>query len=133
MRKRIIYMTLALAALTSCRYDVDEVLLQRSDISLTEKGKLQMSFDEKTCQLGYNQDRNEFRVYDDKIANWFTITCNAYPSSIGQEVTADIEYTTSDDTKSYSGLTFTVEKTSSDGLIWLWCKDKKIGIVIKAL
>ena len=127
-------MTLALAALTSCRYDVDEVLLQRSDISLTEKGKLQMSFDEKTCQLGYNQDRNEFRVYDDKIANWFTITCNAYPSSIGQEVTADLKYTTASDVKTETSLTFKVERVEpSKGMFWLWCNSKKIGVVVRKI
>lgn len=133
MRRYILYVGAALAALTACNENIDEVLLQRSDISLTVKGELMMSYDENTCQLGYNQERNEFRVYDDNIANWFIISCDAHPSSVGQEVTADLEYTTADDTKTYSNLEFSVEKTSSDGLIWLWCKDKQIGLVVKAL
>lgn len=131
--KRLIYIVIALAALTSCGNDIEELLLQRDDISLTERGELHLSFNEKNCQLGYNQERNEFRVYDDQLANWFIIRCDAHPSSVGQEVTADLEYTTANDTKTFSGLEFSVEKTSSDGLIWLWCKDKKIGLVVKAL
>ena len=40
--KRLVIFTLALLSLTAClRYDIDEVLLARTDVSLTLKGKLQ--------------------------------------------------------------------------------------------
>ena len=133
MIKKLIYVALAAVCLSSCRYDVDEILLSRSDISLTIKGKLQMSFDEMTCQLGYNTDRNEFRVYNDKLTDWFILRCSAKPTSNGQKVTADLEYTTKDDVKTLTGLEFIVQDTSSDGLIWLWDKKKKTGVVVKRL
>ena len=97
------------------------------------KGELEMTFDENTCQLGYNTGRNEFRVYDEKLANWFVLRCSAKPTSEGQKITADLEYTTADDVKTLTGLEFTVEDTNSDGFIWLWNRDKKIGIVVKSL
>ena len=120
-------------AFASCQYNVEEILLSRSDISLTVKGELEMTFDENTCQLGYNTGRNEFRVYDEKLANWFVLRCSAKPTSEGQKITADLEYTTADDVKTLTGLEFTVEDTNSDGFIWLWNRDKKIGIVVKSL
>lgn len=131
--KRIIYISAATLALTSCGLDVDEVLLQRNDISLTIKGEPQMSFNENTCQLGYNTDRNEFRVYDEKLANWFIVSCSVRPTSEGQEVTADLEYTTPKDTKRLHDLELEVMKVSTDGLVWMWENDKKIGIVVKSL
>lgn len=133
MIRRIIYTALATACLVSCRYDVDEILLSRSDISLTIKGELQMAFDENTCQLGYNTGRNEFRVYDEKLSDFFIVRCSAKPDSEGQKVTAELEYTTETDVKKMKGLEFEVQKVSSDGLIWLWEKDKKIGVVVKSL
>ena len=92
-----------------------------------------MSFDENTCQLGYNSARNEYRVYDENLANWYILKCSAQPTSEGQIVKADLEYTTEKDVKSLTDLEFSVEKTSSDGLVWLWNKERKIGIIIKNL
>lgn len=133
MIKRIIYTVAALMVSAACQHNVEEVLLSRSDISLTVKGELQMSFDENTCQLGYNTGRNEFRVYDEKLANWFILRCSAKPTSEGQTITADLEYTTTDDVKTLTGLEFKVEGTNSDGLIWLWNRDKKIGVVVVSI
>lgn len=133
MIRRFIYIAAASLTLAACQYNAEEILLSRSDISLTVKGELQMSFDENTCQLGYNTGRNEFRVYDEKLANWFILRCSSKPTSEGQKITADLEYTTADDVKTFTDLEFTVEDTNSDGLIWLWNRDKKIGIVVKAL
>jgi hypothetical protein len=133
MMRRFIYIAVAVLALSACQFNVDEVLLSRSDISLTIKGNLQMSFDENSCQLGYNTGRNEFRVYDDKLANYFILRCSAKPTSEGQVLKADLEYTTATDSKTISGLEFTVEKTSPEGLLWLWNKDRQIGVVIKNL
>lgn len=133
MIKRLLYIIGAALALTACRHDVDEVLLGRSDISLTIKDELLVSFNENTCQLGYNTDRNEFRVYDEKFANWFILKCSADPTSEGQKIKADLEYTTDKDVKSLTGLELSVVKTSQEGLIWLWEDEKKIGIIIKNL
>ncbi len=133
MKRRYISIAAALMALTSCTYDIDEVLLQRSDISLTVRGELQMSYDENTYQLGHNETRNEFRVYDDKLTNWFILKCDTRPTSAGQKIKADLEYTTTKDTKTVRDLTFKVENTNSEGMIWLWNQQQKIGIVVKAL
>ena len=134
MAKRIIYILAMMLAATACIDNtLDQVLLVREDISLSVREQVLMSFDENTCQLGYNSARNEYRVYDENLANWYILRCSAQPTSEGQTVKADLEYTTEKDVKSLTDLEFSVEKTSSDGLVWLWNKERKIGIIIKNL
>lgn len=130
----IIGIALMLAASTGCnRYHVEDILLPRNEISLTVKGADQIIYDEESWQLGYNDERNEFRIVNDKLRDWVIFRCDADPATAGQMVTAYLEYTTADDVKRLDGLSFSVEKTSEEGLIWLWNDDKKIGIVIKSL
>lgn len=120
--------------LSSCdRYQPEELLLPKSDISLTIKGEDQIRYDQETWQLGHNAEKNEFRAVNDKLTDWMILRCNTDPSTVGQSVTAYLEYTTSNDTKKLNALTFTVEKTSPEGMIWLWNDDKKIGVVVKDL
>ena len=133
MIRRFIYIGAVAFALSACQQNVEEVLLSRGDISLTVKGETQMAFDENTCQLGYNTGRNEFRVYDEKLENYFILNCSAKPTTEGQKLTADLEYKAADGAKTLTGLEFTVESTNSDGLVWLWNRNKKIGIVVKSL
>ncbi len=133
MIRRFLYIGVIALAVSACHHNVEEVLLSRNDISLTLKGELQMSYNENTCQLGYNTARNEYRVYDESMENWFTLTCSAKPTSEGQKLKADLDYKTGNSTKSYKELDFSVERTSSEGLVWLWNKDKQIGVVIKNL
>lgn len=109
-----------------------EVLLPRTDISLTVKGELQMTYDQKTCQIGYNEGIHEFRLVNDKLTDWVIFRSDATPTDEGQEVTASLEYTVADDTRKMEDLAFTVEKTAPDGKVWLWNQDKKIGIIIRS-
>lgn len=133
MRNIILFCILALC-LTGCRiYDIDEILLQRQDISLTERGNLVLAYEPQTFQIGHNSLINEFRVFDDNLGNWFVLTCNERPSTEGQTVKADLEWTSKTTTKSKKDLSFKVERTDSDGQIWLWCADHAIGIVVKEL
>lgn len=133
MRQIIIIMTFILC-LTGCRrYDIEEILLQREDISLTIKGEDIISYMPETFQIGHNAQKNEFRVFDDDMGNWFVLTCMERPSSVGQVLKADLKWTSTSTTKSRKGLSFSVEKTDSQGNIWLWCKEHAIGVVVREL
>lgn len=132
--KRIVIIMIAFTLLTGCRrYDIDEILLQRDGISLTMKGEEVLVYDGDTFQLGYNSEKNEFRVFDDDLANWFVLTCTSRPSVEGQEVKASLSWTTTSTTKTRNGLNFTVEKTGPEGYIWLWCETEAIGVVVREL
>ncbi len=131
--KKLIYL-LILTGLASCNpYDVDEILIPREDISLTIKGTEHFSYDPVTCQASQNVRENEYRYFDDMMSQWLTVKCSESPVNEGQELTADISWTGSRRAESMSGLEFTVEKTGDDGKIWMWCKKKSVGIVIKKL
>lgn len=134
MKRLYIFILASALLVTGCnKYKSEEVLLPRTDISLTIKGEEIMTFNAQKCQLGYNDQRYEFRVLNDKLTDWFILRCSENPKSVGQVIKASLEYTTSDDIKTEKGLTFTVEKISKDGFIWMWEEEEKIGAVIKIL
>ncbi len=131
--KKLIFMMMLAAAVSCVRYDVDEVLLLREDVSLTLKGVEQFRYDPLTCQMSHNTATNEFRVFDDKLSGWFILKCDEMPANRGQEIKADLTWTASKSTKEMKDLNFKVEKIDKTGQIWMWCKKKSIGIVIKNL
>lgn len=134
MKRHILTLLVPVLALTGCnRYDIDEILLQREDISLTIRGELIFSHDPSTGQLGYNSESSTFRVYDDDLGHWFILSCRTSPDTEGQDIKADIEYTTQTDTKTIRNLEFKVKKTDRSGNIWLWNDERKIGAVVKRL
>lgn len=128
---KILMLGILTAAMASCdRYNVQEVLLSREDISLTWKKEPQVVYEPLTWQLGYNAGRNEFRVNDDSMANYFIFRSNVRPDTEGQEVTAYVEWTVRTNIKRYQNLKFEVRKVSPDGRVWLWNKSQKVGVTL---
>ena len=132
MRYHIIILafTLLLAGCTS-KNELAEALLESQDISITWKGDVQVSYDPETFQLGYNSASHEYRVYDDRLADWFTLRCDEIPTQEGQSITADVTWTGERSPKVFNEEPFTVRKVSEDGRVWLWSSKNKIGIIIK--
>lgn len=135
MTRNIILIISVLLAAVSCTttQELNEELLQRSEISMTWKSEVQLSYNPLTYQLGHNEARNEYRVYDDLLGNWLVVKCSAKPSYEGQTLTADVTWTTSNNIKRGNDLEFTVQKMDDSGMIWMWNNSSKIGLVIKNL
>jgi hypothetical protein len=130
--KRFLIILPFLYILTGCTPDFTENnLIDQNEISLIWKGVVQVGFDQATGQLGYNDARHEYRVYNDKLSDWFTVRCSEEPAEEGQELSADVSWTGERNPKSFNGLSFTVKKINQEGLIWLWNEREKIGIIIK--
>lgn len=130
----LLFSLLIISFISSCeRFRSEDILLPRNDISLTIKGKEIMSFNPNTCQLGYNDHDNEFRVLNDRLSDWFIIRTDIMPAQAGQKITASLEYTTPDNTLLLNDLEFSVEKIDRSGMVWLWNDSRKIGAVIKIL
>lgn len=131
--KKSITLFFILLCLCGCkRFNPEDHLLPREDISLTVKGEVMLTYDPMTFQLGCNEEMNEFRVFDDNVGNWFTLKCKGRPVIVGDVVSADLIWTTENSTKTRRDLIFSIEKTDSEGKIWLWCKEESIGVVVKA-
>lgn len=130
--KRILTIAIILIGLAGCkRQEEVKITASLTDISLSWKGKTQISYNPANYQLAYNDSKFEYRVYDDKLANWFIVRCSEEPGVEGETVIADVSWTGANSTKSFSALSFEIQKTDDKGLIWLWNASQKIGIVIK--
>lgn len=133
MHYRILILSVLMSLNLTCQSSNEllEVLLECQDISLTWKGEVQVAYDPETFQLGYNSDRHEYRVYDDRLAYWFVVSCSEQPVTEGQVVTADVSWTGVNNTHVSKGIELTVKKTDPSGNIWLWNQVESIGIILK--
>ena len=121
--------------LTACKEknEMDPGLYDSDRICLMVKGKMILPETDGTPQLSFNRSRREFRAGNDDMSRFFTVTCSELPVREGQEIQADLKWTSGSSVKSATGLTFKVEKTDGTGLVWLWCAADNTGAVVKIL
>lgn len=130
--KRLLILLTALSAICGCaRYDIDEILLEKTEISLSWKGNSIYTHDINKGQTGFNAEKNEYRASLDDISSWFLIKWNARPTSEGQRITADVEWASKTSFHKEKDVEFEVRQINSEGTIWLWSSTEKIGVVIK--
>ena len=134
MRKYLFIIALVLLS-AGCKkkVEMDLEMYNSNQVSLMVKGKKVFVYDEGTCQLGYNSTKRQFRAGNDDMTSYFVLTCSEAPRSQGQEIRADIQWTSGSSVKSTNGLTFKVEKYDNTGLVWLWNSTDKTGAVVKIL
>ncbi|MBR5256924.1 MAG: hypothetical protein IKV62_09145 [Bacteroidales bacterium] len=135
MRKYLYIIVLVLLC-TGCnrkKVEMDLDMYNSNQISLMVKGKKVFTFDEGTCQLGYNRNLKQFRAGNDDMTSFFVLTCTDLPRTQGQEIRADLQWTSGSSVKTSNGLTFKVEKYEDTGLVWLWNSADKTGAVVKIL
>ena len=133
MRKYLLIIALVLLS-AGCKKKVEmDLEMYNSDqVSLMVKGKRVFTFDEGTGQLGYNKTLRQFRAGNDDMTSYFVLTCSEAPRSQGQEIRADLQWTSGSSSKSTKGIIFKVEKYDT-GLVWLWNSTDKTGAVVKIL
>ena len=123
---KILVVSLVAMAFSCCRNnEIDSAFLENESIHLRVNGKNLFDFKEMSCQLGYNDYKQEYRVHDDKLYE--------KPSEEGQSVRGEIEWTTSSDIVKKRDISFKIVKINSDHKMWLWEKTNKIGAVVMAL
>ena len=133
MIRRLVISIGLLFSLTCCTEysSIDATWLESDKICLAWKGSVQVEYKPATFQLGYNNAKNEYRVYDDHLAYWFTVRCSEKPASEGQKFTADVSWTGMDKVKDFKGLEFVVKKVEDSGIIWIWNQSQSISIIVK--
>lgn len=130
--KRIIILLSVVLAVSGCYLaDTLNFINTPAEISLTWRGEPQVTYESQSYQMGFNDHKNEYRIYEDRLANWFTIRCSEKPVEDEQILTADVTWTGRRSTKTFEGISFTVKKTDENGYVWLWNDSDKIGIIIK--
>lgn len=134
MKKRFLPFLLALLLMGGCRTsEMDPGMLASDTISLMVKGKTVFTLPEKEGQLGYNQQRKEFRAGTDDMTSFFVLRCEPLPTSEGQVITGSLRWSEGETVRTRNNLSFRVEKYEDTGLVWLWCAKDKTGAVVKAL
>lgn len=73
MKKALFILLVGVMSAGCVKYDVEEILLVRSDISLTMKGNDIYSFNPDKAQIGYNSELNEYRMFDEDFQNWVSM------------------------------------------------------------
>lgn len=112
---------------------MDLDMYNSDQISLMVKGKKVFTFDEGTCQLGYNRTLKQFRAGNDDMTSYFVLNLAELPRELGQEIKAELKWTSGGSVKPTSSLTLKVEKYDDTGLVWLWNSADKTGAVVKIL
>ena len=134
--KKYLYLIASLVLVcTGCKekVEMDLGMYESEQVSLMVKGKQVFTFTEGDGQLGYNRTLKQFRAGNDDMTGFFVLTCSEIPRQEGQEVRADIQWTSGNSVKSSSGIILKVEKMDGTGLVWLWNAADKTGAVVKIL
>ncbi|MBR5174439.1 MAG: hypothetical protein IKW89_00745 [Bacteroidales bacterium] len=111
----------------------DSSFIGGSNIELSVGGSVVYKYDPASWQLGYNSSKKEFRVFDDSMKNYYTVTCSSLPSSTGQKLEATVTWSSGSSIQTMKGK-FEVAKVQGD-TYWLWCGDKKTrtGVTVRIL
>ena len=128
-------MAAMLTLLAGCRhkYEPDQEFWDNADVCLRMDGTDCIRYVPETFQLGFSPDNCQFRVNNDTMSEFFILTCSELPVSVGQTVTASLKVGTGMKMYYKSGLSFEVKKVNAEGMVWLWCGKKDIGVTVKVL
>ena len=134
MRKYLYIIALILLC-SGCKekVEMDLDLYNSEQVSLMVKGKRVYTYTEGDGQLGFNRTLRQFRAGNDDMTSFFVLTCSELPRQEGQEIRAELKWTSGSSVKTSSGLIFKVEKYDDTGLVWLWNATDKTGAVVRIL
>ena len=90
------------------------------------------TYDPATCQLAFSRDLQEVRAHTDNMSDFFVATFTELPSYLGQNVMADLVWTTERDVLTRKNLTLEVIRIEGDQF-WLWSGTGKIGLCMRVL
>lgn len=131
MRKVLIFMLAALSLSACVEYDINEVLLVHTDVSLSHKGKNQYTFNPALGQMSLNADKTVYRYLSDDLKSWMEVNCQSKPGGVGEKVIADVRWKSRTSDGDEKDLTFEIKQTDGSGMIWLWDSENNIGLVIR--
>ena len=131
MRKGLTMLLAALLTAACSPYDIDEILLGNSEVSLSLKGKVQYTFNPDKGQASYNPERTLYRFTDDDLSGWFEFRSTVRPANTGDMIEADLKWASKTSFGNEKGLIFEVKQIDEEGMIWMWNDTKNIGLIVK--
>ena len=131
MKKARIFILAALSLAACVEYDINEVLLTHTDVSLSQRGKDLYTFNSANGQVGLNAEKTLYRYISDDLSSWLEVSCLSKPGGVGESVTADIKWKSKTSNGNEKGLVFEIKQTDGNGMIWLWNSTNNIGLIIR--
>lgn len=121
---------LAAGVLASC--NGKDIKPDTGSAALNVNGKEVYQYDEKTWQTIYFSPDNLFLMTTDSKDEWYRLSCDSYPSEVGQTIKADLSYKfagSREGVKSISGLSLKVsEINEKTGMVSLVDSEKKVTL-----
>ena len=129
---RISLLLLLAGSVSACRvHDLSEDFQFDDTVRMEIKGYTTFKYDPYNCQIGFNREKNEFRVHTDNMSDFFHIRFEQMPSAEGQIVNGTVSWTTGDNLHSKK-TTFELVKLEGSK-IWLWSPSTRIAAVVDVL
>lgn len=119
---------------TSCNRLVEidslekKLFLDEVQIGCFKDGHDYLVYNEAIHQLCINPRRHTFRLQSDNQEEYYHIDMESYPRYIGVSVIMTLDMCKGRESRNYT-LLFECSKIE-DGLIWLWNKESKLGIIV---
>lgn len=128
-------MLLILTVTEGCRHkhEPERAFMESSILSLRINGCEKIRYEPETFQTGFSPENKQFRIHNDTMSEFFTLTCQELPEKTGQNIKCTLKYCADGEVVYQKGLNFNVEKISDDGTVWLWCSKKKTGATVRIL
>ena len=95
-------------------------------------GKTIFTFEPDKCQESYSPERNEFRIGDDSMSNYYALKAESAPGAPGNTVMGDMRWTTDVDVRYKLGMEYKIVKSKGE-LRWLWCRRIRTGLVVRVI
>ena len=131
MRRIFIILLTGIISAGCNEFDIEEILLSRSDISVTYKGREIYSFNPDKAQISFNEERGEYKLFDENAQNWVCIVWDERPNGPDQKIFVNLEWKARNNTKQYKDLEFEVKQMDDSGTVWLWNRSENIGLTVK--
>lgn len=136
--RKFLYILLAVIVMAGCdrktkEPETDPEIKSATQVFLKVKGNTVFKYSEGNTQMTCNEKLREFRAGNDDMSSFFVVTCSELPFREGQELRADLKWTSGSTVKSSTGVSFKVVGYESTGLVRLWCASDKTGAVVRIL
>lgn len=132
MKRLLVLLAVAVAAVSCNDTEFKNEFISSDGIRLEVGGETVFEYDPLTCQLGYNSSKGEFRVHNDDMSEFFSVTLPHLPSVAEEFVTGDISWTTETDVVTKKKVTLETLKIEGD-MIWLWNRSSRIAVTVRIL
>lgn len=134
MKSRLTLLLAALLLFSGCNDNqMIEAFSLRDQIRLEVDGVCMFAYTPEKCQLSFNRQNGQFRAHTDSMSDYFIIEdMSDIPTEEGQEIIADIIWTTRNDIMARKKITLKVIRLQGDK-VWLWSSYGRIGAELRIL